>query len=121
MSIAAIAGADGNYLWLSVIGSRQAKSFHSPQICYNADGWRTEIATERIELEKGEIYALLMQAEKGAWDHIVLYFYLYPSHLRDVSGGTVMFKITAPLTGTLEETIALQKAFIREFFHNARL
>lgn len=113
--------ADGAYLWLSVLGSRQAKSFHSPQICYDADGWRTEISTERIELEKGEIYALLMQAEKGAWDHIALYFYLYPSHLRDVSGGTVMFKVTAPLTGTLEETIALQKAFIREFFHNARL
>lgn len=112
---------DGKYLWLSIIGSRQARSFHSPQICYDADGWRTEVASEPIELEEGNLYALRLQAEKEAWEHVVLYFYLYPDYVRDANGGTVLFKVTAPLEGSLQETIALQKDFIREFFHSARL
>lgn len=112
---------DGKYVWLSIIGSRQAKSFHSPQICYNADGWRTDVSSEAVELSEGEIYALRLEAEKNNWEHSVLYFYLYPDYLRDANGGTVLFKVTAPLDGTLEETLALQENFIREFFHSARL
>ena len=112
---------DGKYLWLSVIGSRQAKSFHSPQICYDSDGWKTEVASEPIELEEGEIYALRLQAEKDRWEQVVLYFYLYPDYVRDASSGTVLFKVTAPLTGSLEETLEMQKSFIREFFLSARL
>ncbi len=112
---------DSKYVWLSVIGSRQAKSFHSPQICYDADGWRTEVASEAVELNEGEIYALRLQAQKERWEHVVLYFYLYPDYVRDGSAGTVLFKVTAPLTGSLEETLALEKSFIREFFHSARL
>lgn len=112
---------DGKYLWLSVIGSRQAKSFHSPQICYDSDGWKTEVASEPIELEQGELYALRLQAEKDRWEQVVLYFYLYPDYMRDAGSGTVLFKVTAPLTGSLEETLELEKSFIREFFHSARL
>ncbi len=51
---------DGKYVWLSIIGSRQAKSFHSPQICYDADGWQTAVASEPIELGEGELYALML-------------------------------------------------------------
>lgn len=112
---------DGKYLWLSVIGSRQAKSFHSPQICYNADGWGTEMASEPIELADGSVYALRLLAQKEQWQHVVLYFFLYPDFARDANGGTVLFKVTAPLDGTLAETVALQKSFVREFFHSAGL
>jgi len=110
---------DGKYLWLSVIGSRQAKSFHSPQICYNADGWKTEVSSEPITLDEGQIYAFRLQAEKGRWEHVVLYFYLYPNSLRDADSGTVLFKVTAPLVGSLEDTLELQKSFIRQFFVSA--
>lgn len=112
---------DGRYVWLSVIGSRQAKSFHSPQICYDADGWQTTVASEPIELAEGEIYGLMLEAQKGRWEQVVLYFYLYPDYLRDASAGTVLFKVTAPLEGSLEETLALQKEFIRLFFQSAHL
>ena len=112
--------ADGKYLWLSVIGSRQAKSFHSPQICYNADGWKTEVSSEPVDLDKGQLYALRLQAEKGRWQHLVLYFYLYPNSLRDAESGTVLFKVTAPIEGSREETLALQKSFIRQFFVRAQ-
>jgi len=112
---------DGKYVWLSVIGSRQAKSFHSPQICYDADGWKTAVTSEPVELEEGEIYALRLEAQKGRWEQVVLYFYLYPDYLREASAGTVLFKVTAPLEGSLEETLALQKSFIRLFFHSGHL
>ncbi|RME79991.1 MAG: EpsI family protein [Caldilineae bacterium] len=112
--------SDGKYVWLSIIGSRQAKSFHSPQICYTADGWKTEVASEPIPLQEGEIYGLRLAAEKDHWKHVVLYFYLYPDYLRDANSGTVLFKVTAPLEGSLEETLAVEKAFIREFFESAR-
>ncbi|MCO6451694.1 MAG: EpsI family protein [Caldilineales bacterium] len=112
---------DGKYVWLSVIGSRQAKSFHSPQICYNADGWGTEMASEQIELADGSVYALRLLAQKEQWQHVVLYFFLYPNYTRDTEGGTVLFKVTAPLEDSLEETVELQKSFVREFFHSAGL
>jgi len=35
--------------------------------------------------------------------------------------GTVLFKVTAPLEGSLEETIDLQKGFIRQFFSSVHL
>lgn len=112
---------DDKYVWLSVIGSRQAKSFHSPQICYDADGWSTEVASEPVELEDGTLYALRLQARKSDYEHVVLYFYLYPDYMRAPDSGMILFKVTAPLEGTLAETLALQKEFIREFFHSARL
>ena len=109
---------DGKYVWLSIIGSRQAKSFHSPQICYDADGWKTDVASEPIDLAEGEFYALKLEAQKDRWEQVVLYFYLYPDYLRDAGAGTVLFKVTAPLDGSLEETLAIQKEFIRQFFHS---
>jgi hypothetical protein len=111
---------DGKIIWLSIIGSRQAKSFHPPQICYDAAGWRTEVASEEIPLQKGSIYAMKVGAQKDAWTHSVLYFFLYPDYLRDQSQGVVLFKVTAPLSGSQSETLALQKDFIREFFIDAR-
>lgn len=112
---------DGKYVWLSIIGSRQAKSFHSPQICYDADGWQTAVASEPVALAEGEIYALMLEAQKDRWEQVVLYFYLYPDYLRDANDGTVLFKVTAPLEGSLEETIDLQKGFIRQFFSSVHL
>ncbi len=111
---------DGRYVWLSLIGSRQTKSFHSPQICYTADGWQTEVMSEPVEMEGGgELYALRVNARKEQWEHVVLYFFLYPNSLREADEGAVLFKVTAPLDGSVEDTLALQKAFIRQFFSAA--
>ena len=111
--------ADGKILWLSIIGSRQSKSFHPPQICYDAAGWATEIASEEIPLESGAFYALKVRAKKDAWTHLVLYFFLYPDYLRDPSKGIVLFKVTAPLGASEEETLELEKDFLRQIFFEA--
>ena len=55
---------DGRYVWLSLIGSRKSKSFHSPQICYDTDGWQTEASSSAVPLDKGEVYALQLAAKK---------------------------------------------------------
>ena len=111
---------DGRRLWLSLIGSRKSKSFHPPQICYVADGWQTDVSSEPIPVGDGDLYALKVIASKGQATHVVFYFFLWPDYSRDPAAGTVLFKVTAPLEGSLEETVALEKGFIQEFFTDVR-
>lgn len=109
---------DGRALWLSLIGSRQAKSFHPPQICYT--GWQTEVQGEEVSLEKGGLHMLRVVARRGKEEHIILYFFLWPDADRTLENGLVMFKITATQQwGSPEETVALEKAFVRLFFVRA--
>jgi hypothetical protein len=116
--------ADGKTLWLSLIGSRKSKSFHSPQICYDTDGWKTEASSEAVPLAQGEVQALRLLASKpyegGTATHAILYFYLWPSYARDSRDGTVLVKLTAPLQGSIDETLALEQDFFRLMFASAR-
>ncbi len=107
---------DGRYLWLSLIGSRQARSFHPTEICYIADGWQTNVESVEIGLQKGSIRALKVDAAKNSWQHVVLYFYVWPDTARDLARGVVMFKVTSPIWGDEAETLRLEEAFIRQFF-----
>jgi hypothetical protein len=107
------------------VGSRKSKSFHSPQICYDTDGWRTDVTSEQVTLKDGSLYALRLSAEKifpqgGQAEHVVLYFYLWPSYARNVGDGMVVLKVTAPIYGTVEETVALEQEFLRLIFSGAR-
>ena len=116
---------DGRFVWLSLIGSRKSKSFHSPQICYDTDGWKTEASSDAVDLKTGEVYALRLNATKaidggGEAEHVVSYFYLWPSYARDSQDGVVLVKLTAPLYGSVEETVELEKQFFRELFTAAR-
>ena len=116
---------DGRYVWLSLIGSRKSKSFHSPQICYDTDGWQTEASSLAVPLAKGEVYALQLAAKKdlGGGDnaeHIVIYFYLWPGYTRDPQDGMVVAKVTAPLYNSVEETVKLEMDFFRQLFTSAR-
>ena len=116
---------DGRFVWLSLIGSRKSKSFHSPQICYDTDGWRTDANSEPVPLAQGEVYALRLVAEKtftsgAAAEHVVLYFYLWPSYARDAQAGMVLVKLTAPVYGTVEESLALEKELFGLLFTSAR-
>jgi hypothetical protein len=111
---------DGRYVWLSLIGSRKSKSFHSPQICYDTDGWQTEATSTAVPLDQGEVYALQLAAKKdlggNSAEHIVLYFYLWPSYARDSQDGMVVAKVTAPLYNSVQETVQLEKGFFRQLF-----
>jgi hypothetical protein len=116
--------ADGKMLWLSVIGSRRSKSFHSPQICYDTDGWKTDAGSAAVPLVQGEVHALRLLASKpygdGVATHAILYFYLWPSYARDARDGMVLVKLTAPLQGSVEETLALEQEFFRQLFVSAQ-
>lgn len=107
---------DGRYVWLSLIASRKARSFHPTEICYIADGWQTNLDSVEVPLRKGSLHALRVRARKNNWQHLVLYFYVWPNTARDLAQGVVMFKVTSPPWGSEEETLALMQAFIREFF-----
>jgi len=109
---------DGSFLWLSLIGSRKVRSFHPTEICYISDGWSTEVTSADVPLRKGSLKALQVRAQKESWEHLVLYFYIWPD-FRDLSRGVVMFKVTAPITRSEGETLELERAFIREIFWEA--
>ncbi len=68
----------GRYVWLYLIGSRQLKSFHHPDICYSAIEWQTSVSSEVIPLAEGEIYALKLAARNDREAHLSLYFFVLP-------------------------------------------
>lgn len=116
---------DGRSLWLSLIGSRKSKSFHSPQICYDTDGWQTDASSEAVALSKGEIYALRMFARKTydadeTAEQLVLYFYLWPNYARSLQDGMVLVEVTAPVSASSEEALTLAKQFVGLLFTSAR-
>ncbi len=116
---------DGRYVWLSLIGSRKSKSFHSPQICYDTDGWQTEASSVAVPLAEGEVYALQLAAKKDLGgsnnvEHVVTYFYLWPSYARNPQDGMVVAKVTAPIYDSMEDTVKLEKDFFRQLFTSAR-
>jgi len=115
---------DGKSVWLSLIGSRKSKSFHSPQICYDADGWQTTAGSEPVQLADGQVYALRLLAAKtvegGIAEHVVMYFYLWPNYARDPQDGMVLVKVTAPIYDSVEETVALEEDFLNALFVSAR-
>ncbi len=116
---------DGRSLWLSLIGSRKSKSFHSPQICYDTDGWQTDASSEAVALAKGEIYALRMFARKtydggDTAEQLVLYLYLWPNYARSLQDGMVLVKVTTPISASPEEALTLAKQFVGLMFTSAQ-
>ncbi len=116
---------DGSAVWLSLIGSRKSKSFHSPQICYDTDGWQTDASATAVSLHQGDVYTLHLLARKSfgegkAIEHLVLYFYLWPGHTRNLQEGMVLFKVTVPVTSSPEQALELATEFIRVLFISAR-
>lgn len=118
--------SQGHYMWLSIIGGRSSQPFHAPDICYDVDGWQYSLSSKAIPLaEGGELYGLWMEANKPLPDsevdveHIVFYFYLFPSRGRELKDGIVLVKLTSGRYGTAEETLAYHADFIQELFVNA--
>jgi hypothetical protein len=116
----------GHYLWLSLVGGRQSRSFHPPDLCYDADGWQTSLSSRAIALDEGgELYGFRLEARKAmpgetsATEHEAFYFYLFPDAQRDQANGIVLFKLTSPRSGSVEETLALQDDFVRRLFRRA--
>ena len=113
----------GRYIWLTMVGGRSSQPFHAPDICYDADGWQYNLGSQATTLpDGGDIYGLYLDATKNVpgeaapWHHVVYYFYLFPDDARDQNDGIVLFKLTAPRYGTVEETLAMLEDFTRNFF-----
>lgn len=110
----------GKYVWLTMIGSRQSRSFHPPVACYDANGWETALSAVAVPVADGMVHGVLVDAEKEAvassLEQLSFYFYLFSDTHRDPAGGIVMFRVTSPRYGTTEETLAFQGSFIQHFF-----
>lgn len=118
--------SDGRFIWLSLIGGRSSKPFHPSDICYDVDGWRTELASRSIPLKMGgDLYGLWLNADKtmpeqeSTTEHRVFYFYLLRRTARDHAQGIVLVKLTSPPYGTEEETLAMHGEFLQHLFRSA--
>ncbi len=116
----------GRYLWLTMVGGRSSQPFHAPDICYDADGWQYDLGSHATSLsDGGEIYGLwlhgkkLFEGDTVPEEHVVYYFYLFPDEQRNQADGIVLFKTTSERFGSLEETLEMHEAFVREFFRKA--
>lgn len=115
----------GQYIWLTMIGGRSSQPFHAPDICYDADGWQYDLGSRAVPLsETGELYGLWLDADKQFPDrsdpteHVVFYFYLFPDAQRDLADGIVLFKLTSPRYGDVEETLGVHADFIQNLFES---
>lgn len=113
-------------LWLTLIGGYESRSFHPPDLCYDADGWQVSLSSQAIPLDGGgAIYGLWLEAQKQmaegkpATEHTVFYFYLFPDSERHQADGIVLFKLTSPRYGTPEETVTMLGDFLRQLFSRA--
>lgn len=115
----------GQHLWLTMIGGRSSRTFHPPESCYQSYGWQTQLTSQVVPLEEGgEVHGLLVEAYKKEaeqeYDQLSFYFYLFPEATRDPSDGIVIFRLTSPRYGTVEETMAVHGEFLRHFFKRAQ-
>ncbi len=82
-------------VWLiAVYGSHQSQ-FHSAEVCYISDGWdvaRREI--KRVHIDKDAFPIRYFIAQKGGNVHLVSYWYIWPSPRREVSEGTLLFRVS---------------------------
>jgi EpsI family protein len=86
---------ESDVVWLSLIASRDARSFHPSEVCYQAQGWA--VGGRRLEpvpIGRGHIRAQRVVAAKNDVIHGVLYWYLWMDPQREVADGCVMVKIT---------------------------
>jgi len=114
---------NGQFMWLSLIGGRSSQAFHSPDICYEADGWQYEVGSHPFALSNnGEVYGLWLDATKQAepsaapLEHFVSYFYIFPDQERDLADGIVLFKLTSSRFGTVEENLLVHQDFVGSVF-----
>ena len=113
----------GHSLWLTMVRGRNSRSFHPPDLCYEADGWQVSMSSRAIAMEGGgEMYGLWLEAQKqesgeaAPTEHKIFYFYLFPDGERDQTDGLVLFKLTSPGSASVEEALALQGDFLRQLF-----
>jgi hypothetical protein len=109
--------SSGQYIWLTMIGGRGSRTFHPPESCYDSYGWQTELSSYGIPLDEGgQAHGMLIHARQNSEEQISYYFYLFPKRSRLPNDGIVIFRVTSPRYGTTEETMAVQRDFVRHFF-----
>lgn len=94
--------SDGESIWLTVIGSRGAKSFrifeHTPHICYQASGWQAlDDSLLRIPLDTGSLPVRRGLFERQGHRVLVYYWYQWDGPSRDSADGVASWRLTTEI------------------------
>lgn len=112
----------GDLVWLSVFGSRGAKSFrlfeHTPKTCYPLAGWfMSQEDIDAIPIGSGAFYAQRGVAGNGEQELVVLYWYLWDNPQRDPADGVLSFRVSTPIQTTEAEALqVLKEEFLPHLF-----
>lgn len=85
----------GENIWFIVVYGSHPSQFHSAEVCYIGDGWDVaKRELKRVHVENESFPLRLFLAQKGGNIHLVSYWYLWPSPRREISEGTLLFRIS---------------------------
>lgn len=112
----------GDMLWMDIINSKIAKSFHNPKVCYgsqfnitNESVVEYNVAGNRRYLALSKMYSngLELQGKRNPNDkQVVFYWYMYKIFGRE--HGCTMIRLSAPVKNSTEETFNVMKGFVEE-------
>ena len=100
----------GKPVYFMVIYSKGGKAFHSPEICYTAQGWKvSEVSSEEVNaLREGmnmTFYVTKMVLTRGGAKKLTLYWYLYSSASKTFASGAYFFRLEKDVSGSEEEAL----------------
>jgi hypothetical protein len=109
-------------IWIDILHSKTAKSFHNPRICYgsqfnitnekivdfNVVGNRSYIALSKMYGNSLELINKRNSSDK----QVVFYWYMYKIFGKEQ--GTTMIRLSASVNNSTEETFELMKSFVEK-------
>ncbi|MFH1379337.1 MAG: exosortase-associated EpsI family protein [bacterium] len=109
---------DAKIYFIAVHGTVESR-FHTAEVCYINDSW---VINKRgfIEIPSGDkkFEAKYFTAQKGGWQHLLVYWFLWKDSRRIMNDGCVMFRIGVRMTDISEEKA---RSYAFDFINNLSL
>jgi hypothetical protein len=108
-------------IWFFIVHGNESEMFHSVESCYTYFGYQiTSQQIEPIQVVRGElgeitypinitVNTVMIELQKDGDHRIALYWFLFESPYKDVSQGAYLYRLSSPVTESVEETKELLK------------
>jgi hypothetical protein len=105
----------GGAIYLIAVHGNNESLFHTAEVCYIGDGWKIkERKYKAMDLGDETFQVRYALAEKDGYQHLLLYWYLWPDSRRNIMDGMVMFRLSVRVESSLEKAEKDAIDFIQE-------
>jgi len=102
-------------IYLIAVHGTNESLFHTAEVCYIGDGWKImERKYKALDLQNETFQVRYALAEKDGFQHLLLYWYLWPNSRRNIMDGMVMFRLSVRVESSLEKAEKDAIDFIQE-------